>query len=133
MFSVYAHSQLKAIQIQNELSRVLIHQTGLFPCQCGLCRQKKSAKCTNSQKCNIFEKNKMCGECQNSAKCICFDCMANDMFCFIYIGHGFGKGHGFLHGTDLDVRVFLKTKMLPNYQIHFPEFYFVKKSRFNEL
>ncbi len=49
----------------------------------------------------------MCGECQNSAKCICFECMANDMFCFIYIGHGFGKGHGFLHGTDLKVSFIL--------------------------
>jgi hypothetical protein len=29
--------------------------------------------------------------------------MAYDMFCFIYIGHGFGKGHGFLHGTDVQV------------------------------
>jgi hypothetical protein len=52
----------------------------------------------------------MCEECRKPAKCICFECMANDMFCFIYIGHGFGKGHGFLHGTDLKVRFFERTK-----------------------
>ena len=104
---VYVHSPLSGTHINFELNRLLICRKaiGRNPCHCSRC-QKRLQKCKNHLPCDYWKQNELCDECKESYKCICLECNANDMFCFIYIGHGFGKGHGFLYGTDLKVSVF---------------------------